>query len=148
MISFIFLPSLSLSLPPSLPLSLSLPPSHTPTAPTAFTQSIDTEPMLSILREAKDTLFCDVSSDPGSLLQFSWTKDDQPLVVDGTRLRYIDSSLRRSGSINITRVLNEDAGVYVCTVTTTYNGLPAPTIRTQPSQVVVTGMCMQYYIIM
>ena len=102
--------------------------------------------MLSILLEAKDTLFCDVSHDSGSLLQFSWTKDNQSLVVDGMRLRYIDSSLRRSGSINITRVLNEDAGVYVCTVTTTYNGLPAPTIRTQPSQVVVTGMFIQYYV--
>ena len=102
--------------------------------------------MLSILLEAKDTLFCDVSRDSGSLLQFSWTKDNQPLVVDGMRLRYVDSSLRRSGSINITRLLNEDAGVYVCTVTTTYNGLPAPTIRTQPSQVVVTGMCTQYYV--
>ena len=96
--------------------------------------------MLSILLEAEDTLFCDVSSDSGSILQFSWIKDDQPLVVDGARLRYIDPSLTTNGSIRISRILNEDAGVYVCTVATTYNGLPAPTIRTQPTSVTVTGM--------
>ena len=124
---------LSLSLlPPSLPLS------HT--APTAFTQSLDTDPMLSILLEAEDTLFCDVSKDSSSNLQFSWTKDDQPLTVDGMRLRYVDPSWTTNGSIRITRVLNEDAGEYVCTVTTTYNGLPAPTIMTRRTQVNVTCM--------
>lgn len=101
--------------------------------------------MLSILLEAEDTLFCDVCKDSGSNLQFSWTKDDQPLTVDGTRLRYINPSLTTNGSIRITRVLNEDAGVYMCTVATTYNGLPAPTIMTRPTQVIVTGMYVRMY---
>ena len=126
---------LSLSLSPSSP-------SFTHTEPTAFTQSIDQDPenMYTILLESEDTLFCDVSSDSGSILQFSWTKDNQPLEVDGTRLHYVDPLLARNGSIHISRVLNEDAGEYVCTVTTTYNGFSAPTISTSPTQVIVTGM--------
>ena len=95
--------------------------------------------MLSIQLGTQDTLFCDVSSDSGSTLQFSWTKDSLPLTVDGTRLVYADSSLMRNGSIRIMNVVNEDAGVYVCTVTTTYNGITAPTISTASTQVMVTG---------
>ena len=104
-----------------------------------FIRPLDSERTLSVLLGTVDTLFCDVSSDPGSLLNFSWIKDDQPLDVDGVRLVYVDPTLSTNGSIQITRVANEDAGVYVCTVTTTYNGLPAPTIATSPIQVTVTG---------
>ena len=101
--------------------------------------------MLSILLGAEDTLFCDVSKDSGSILGFSWTKDNQPLTVDGMRLRYVDPSRTTNGSIRITQVLNEDAGEYVCTVTTIYNGLRAPTIMTRPTQVIVTGMYVRMY---
>ena len=117
-----------------LPLSLSKP--HT--APTVFIRPLDSERTLSILLGRVGTLFCDVSSDPGSLLNFSWTKDDQPLDIDGARLVYVDPTLSTNGSIQITRVAIEDVGVYVCTVTTTYNGLPAPIIATSPIQVTST----------
>ena len=65
-------------------------------------------------------------------------------MVDGTRLCYVDPSLIRNGSIHLIRVLNEDARVYVCTVSTTYNGLPAPTISTLPTQIMVIGMYAYY----
>ena len=95
--------------------------------------------MLSIQLGTNDTLFCEVSSDRGSTLRFSWTRDGLPLNVDGTRLTYIDPTLSRNGSIRIRNVMNEDTGEYVCTVTTAYNGVAAPTITTPPIQVVVNG---------
>ena len=113
---------------------------HTHTDPTMFTRPPIGERTLSIQLDTSDTLFCEVTSDSGSALSFSWTKDGANFDVDSTRLAYVDPSLTRNGSIRITNVQNEDAGVYVCTVNTMYNGVLAPTIATNPITVTVDGM--------
>ena len=113
---------------------------HILTEPTTFTKSLDAEFMLSIQLGTEDTLFCEVSSDSGSILSFSWVKDGQPLMVDSPRVTYLDPTLTRNGNIRITNVMNSDAGQYRCVVTTVYNDLPAPAISTMLTEVVVTGM--------
>lgn len=82
-------------------------------------------------------LLCEVSHDAGASVQFSWTKDGQPLVVDTERVFLLDPS--GSGNLQIKTVEYSDAGDYQCIVSTTYDGLDAPVVMSIVTDVHVTG---------
>ncbi len=82
-----------------------------------------------------DILPCQANSQPGAELQFSWTKDGDSLDVSG-RLQYDEPGV--SGNIALADPAITDAGVYVCTIMTSYNGTTAPEVRTEPSTVTIS----------
>ena len=86
-----------------------------------------------------DTILnCGVTHDEDASVQFSWTKDGQPLVVGTERMILLNSY---SGDIQIKAVQYEDAGDYQCIVSTVYNGLNAPVVLSIVTDVDVTGQC-------
>lgn len=81
---------------------------------------------------------CEVDREPGATVEFSWLKDGQPLVIrDDSRVRLLDPT--NSGSLRIEGVVYPDAGTYQCLVSTSFNGLQAPQVRSNTSTVQVTG---------
>lgn len=107
---------------------------HTITDPTIITSSL---PLSYTMQLGNlETLPCVASSQAGADLQFSWMKDGSSLDVSG-RLQYDDPG--NTGSIILTEPQTSDAGEYICTVMTSYNGEPAPVVQSDPSTVTVSG---------
>ena len=107
---------------------------HIDPAPTIITQQHNM--VFTAQENTQVTLLCEVSHDERATLEFSWTKNGVPLVMDN-RVMFVDQTV--SGSVSIDGVVESDAGNYVCRVTTTYQGLSGPTVSTDQTNFTVTG---------
>ena len=63
----------------------------------------------------------------GTVLHFTWEKDGNPMAYDdGDRVSLSNDT--HSATIMFTSVVEDDAGIYQCMVTTEYEGLEAPLV--------------------
>lgn len=79
------------------------------------------------------SLDCEVTGDPGSEVEFSWTKDGEALSITERITRESTSS----GNIQITTAEKSDAGEYICTVSTRYNNIVGPLVKTTPTNLTI-----------
>lgn len=105
--------------------------------PTVIERQLDT--LFSVQVATPTTLPCEVSHEVEASVHFSWLKDDEPLTLNEHVQLQRNGSLHIStGSLHISTVVFDDSGHYQCIVSTSYEGLQAPVVRSTRTTVQVT----------